>query len=307
MKPSTQVLLSLLAALASCAHGPAAGPGAPNRPLAPALARRTDLPARQPSLAERLAEGDRMRDTGELGKAALEYFRALRAEPDSVTPRERIAYLQLAQDPERAEGIFASLIEEDPARASAHFGHGLAQLQRGDLPAARSALERALELAPNDAEAAAALAMTCEWGGDAECAERSYARALELDAGNADVHNNRGMSLLLAGRYREAVEEFRRALRSRPDDPAIQNNLGLALGRSGEISGALAAFRAAGDEASALNNLGYVHYLNGDPQRALEHYERALAARPRDPLPILRNLRDAQLRIAEQQFLASPR
>jgi Tfp pilus assembly protein PilF len=295
----------VLAGLAGCAHGPAAtSPMPQNTAASPVRARLPDGP-RPPSLAERLAEGDRLRDSGDMGKAAFEYFRALRAAPDSATARERIAFLQIDRDPNVAEGIFAGLIQEQPVRATAHLGRGLAQLQRGDLPAAREALERALELDPRSADAEVALAMTCEGSAASECAARNYDRALALDANNADLHNNRGMSLLITGKFAAAADEFRLALRGRPGDRAVQNNLGLALGRAGDTSSALAAFRAAGDEASALNNMGYVHYLNGDPQRAIEHYERALAARPADPLPILRNLRDAQLRVTEQQLVGS--
>jgi Tfp pilus assembly protein PilF len=194
------------------------------------------------------------------------------------------------------------VIEREPARAPAHLGHGLAQLQRGNLEGARASLERAVQLDPSDPEAPTALAVTCEWQGDDVCADLSYARALQLDPSNPDAHNNRGVFLLRAGRFPEAAESFRHALRGRPDDRALHNNLGLALGRMGNGQAALAEFRVAGSESSALNNMGYVYYLNGDPQRAIEHYERALSAAPTDPLPILRNLRDAEQRMRERSW-----
>jgi len=235
-------------------------------------------------------------------EAALEYFRALRAAPEKLTARERIAYIQITQDPERAVGIFEQIIEADPERSSAHTGLGFAHLERGDFAAARTEFERALELAPDQIDARIALAVACDWSGDGAAAELHYARVLELDPGNPDAHANLGMRYLQNEQFEEAASAFRKALHGRPEDPVLQNNLGFALGRSGDFAGAQTAFRKAGSEAAVQNNLGYTHYLSGNPERALQHYERALSLDPADPLPILRNLRDAELRIAERRI-----
>ena len=87
------------------------------------------------------------------------------------------------------------------------------------------------------------------------------------------------MSLLHTGEFGAAAEALEQPARLQPRDAAVWNNLGVARGRLGRYDAALAAFRKAGAELSAQNNLGYVHYLNGDYDGALEVYEAALHAR----------------------------
>ena len=64
----------------------------------------------------------------------------------------------------------------------------------------------------------------------------------------------------------------------------------------------------AGDEATSMNNLGYVYFLNGRYAEALEHFERALLLGATDYLTVLRNLsmaRKSHRENLEGQFLPS--
>ena len=77
--------------------------------------------------AQKLRDGDRYRGTGDLRRAVLAYFQAVRLDPDKVTARERMASLEIQADPARAQVLFAKLIEEGPETASVWAGLGLAR------------------------------------------------------------------------------------------------------------------------------------------------------------------------------------
>ena len=143
--------------------------------------------------------------------------------------------------------------------------------------------------------------MPSAWRSSARATSReraeSYRRAASLQPRGYEALNNLGVSYLRTGEFAAAAEALGNAARLAPRDPAVANNLGLALGRLERYAEALKAFRrAANSDQAALNNLGYVHYLNGDYAGALEVYEQALLARgsSEQRLSVLRNLRRAK-------------
>ncbi len=254
---------------------------------------REDGSRADPDWREDVRRADHFREAGDRDRALLGYLEALRREPESSVPRVRIAYLHLAQDPERAASIFASVIEDDPDAAAAHTGLGLAELGKGRLEEARLALERAVELTPDSARAVGALAVVYELLDRRPAALAMAERARELAPKDARLVNNVGVSHLVAGDYAGAEQAFRRAVLLDPRDLALRNNLGLALGRQGRYEQALEEFREAGTEQAAENNLGYVYFLNGRHTEAIAHYERALAASGPDGRKVLENLNAA--------------
>ena len=136
-------------------------------------------------------------------------------------------------------------------------------------------------------------------------AQRLWARALTHRPTDATLINNQGLSYLASGDFTAAAGAFQRALSVDPTSAVSHNNLGLALGRQGDYGGALGSFRRAGPEGIALINLGYVYYLNGDPEGAIAQYMRALDAPGVDKLAALRNLEAAEA--ARRAVPASPR
>ena len=162
----------------------------------------------------------------------------------------------------RAMVEFRHAIAQDASMAPAHAalaeGHiwlysGLGILSAAEtVPHARSAVEKALELDPDLADAhrvRAAIAMNHDW--DRRAAEGGLARALELGPGSAAAHFSDAWRLILLER------QFDRA-------------------------------RAGLDEAERLDPLhlqvrtliGYFHYFRHDYARAVEHFERVLAVEP---------------------------
>lgn len=253
---------------------------------------------------EKIAEGDRLRDTGRLPNAALAYYEAVRMDPESAIPRERIAYLNLTRDVERAEATFLELVSDDPGRASAWRGLGLARMGMGNLDEAVSALQRAIDLDPSSAGAQYGLATVLGLEGQTDAAVVHARMARELRPKDAAVANVLGVSLMLSGDAAGAEEPLRDAVRLAPNVMAYHNNLGLCLGRQERYNEALQAFMRGGDQQAAYNNLGYSYFLNARYDDAIARYEQAMSMPGDHKIEVLRNLNQAL--DARDQSAASP-
>ena len=245
------------------------------------------------SFSELLSEADRSRDAGDLPRATWKYLQALRTEPGSPLPAERIGLLLLAnQDYEQARINLESVVLANPDSALARYGLGLALLQTDDLSGAETHLTRARELDPNNVRMLIALGVLYDRRADHAAAIQLYREGLALDPNNPDLYNNLGMSFLMSDQPTQAIQPFQRAAKLDPRDKIARNNLGIAYGRLGWYDEALTAFREVGAEDLAQNNLGLVCYLNGEEGRAMEAFERALRLAPADRrLPIIQNIR----------------
>jgi Flp pilus assembly protein TadD len=260
-----------------------------------------------PTLEGYLAKGDAQRAKGDHPRALWSYLLAHRHDLKDPRPIGRIGTLHLSREPERAEVIFRQLLEQGDDSALARTGLGLALIARGAWSEAVVELRRAVDDDGGLAATHNALGVALDHQKQAEAARWHYRRAAEIQPRSHEPWNNLGVSLLNTGEYSAAAEALEEAGRLEPRDAAVWNNLGVARGRLRHYDAALTAFRKAGDELSAQNNLGYLHYLNGDYDGALLAYEAALhaAGKPEERLPVLRNARVAQQ--AKSRPAARPR
>ena len=242
------------------------------------------------SFEEKLETARRFHRTGDVNQAMRLYFDAFRLNPDDPRAHEGIAYLQLADEPERAETVFQKIIEANPKSAMAHLGVGLAKLAQDDAEGAVPYLEQAIQLNPSSAEAHDSLAVALDRLERFPEAQVHARRARELAPGDAGIANNLGVSNLLAGNYDQAEKAFRNAISLNRRDPAYSNNLGIALGMQGRYEAALKAFREAGDEQVAESNLAHVYYQNGLLDDAITHYQLALEIGGEHDEQVLRQL-----------------
>jgi superkiller protein 3 len=270
-------------------------------------AEQLDSPAKTTASSEELvARGDQLRHSGERRDALRTYLQAVSRAPGSITPRARIGYLHLQEDPERAASIFADVVEREPGSLDGWLGLALARLALDDPRSALRAVERARAIQPDAPQTIAVEALAQDQMGNHADAQRLWARALEQRPDDAALLNNLGLSYLVSSDFSGAEGAFRRALRVDPKSAVSFNNLGLALGRQGDYDGAFAAFRRAGSEGAALTNLGWVHHLNGDPDGAIAQYMRALDAPGVDKLAVLRNLEAAEAARGASPASANP-
>jgi DNA-binding winged helix-turn-helix (wHTH) protein/TolB-like protein len=136
--------------------------------------------------------------------------------------------LRNAEGMAEAERLFRNAIEKDPNFALAYVGLAdrLATTYTGE---ARLAVEKALELDPNLAEAHATLGfiqMFHEWRWRE--AEQSFQRSIELNPGYATAHHWYATLLEIESRNEEAKAEFRRALEISPLSHNFLADLGQA-------------------------------------------------------------------------------
>ncbi len=142
----------------------------------------------------------------------------------------------------KAPEMFRKAIALDSryAQAQAGLADSLAQLliwriirPEGALDEALAAAKRALELAPELAEAHVARANTLSLAGDNEGAIASFHRAIELDPELYEAHYYLGRHCFARGQHEQAIREFEAAHRVRPDEfqaLALATNAADALG-----------------------------------------------------------------------------
>lgn len=172
-----------------------------------------------------------------------------------------------------APKMFRRAIELDPnyAQAWAGLADSLAQqllwrfvpLEQV-LPEASAAASKALDLAPDLAEAHVAQGHIRSLAGDRDGANRSFERAIALNPELHEAYYYFARDLLAQGAYVRSAQMFEQAFRTRPDEYVV---LALAVGALA------AAHDDAGADAMARRALvGLLHQCELEPENARLHY-----------------------------------
>lgn len=140
-----------------------------------------------------------------------------------------------AGDFEKARGLFASIVEDEPSNAKAHFYLGVAQQNLGQAQAIAS-YEKALSLDPRLTEASVNLTAALLDAGDAAKAAPIIDRALTRDPGNAALLYNRALAASMLGNTTGAVKAYREALAADPGNAEIRYGYAEALVAAGSNS-----------------------------------------------------------------------
>jgi predicted O-linked N-acetylglucosamine transferase (SPINDLY family) len=149
---------------------------------------------------------------------------------------------------------------------------------------ALSALQRAAEILPGDAEVHNNLGVALVVRGDNDGAIASFRKALAVDSGNVAALRSLGAILKAVGRIDEAAPNLRRALQINPDDADMHSLLGSVLVDLGQLDEAVASYRRAlairPDFVEAHTNLGVALQSLGRSDEAVASYRRALEIDP---------------------------
>lgn len=199
--------------------------------------------------------------------------------------RGRVALL--LGDAEAARSALQRAAELTPEDAKVHGALGVAFLALGDPAGAVLGLQRAVDLEPDNAALWTNLGAAFMMSERPEQAREAYRRAVELAPSSARAHSDLGTTLIALGQARAALGELEEAHRLAPERPTIMNNLGYALQSLGEWSSAEAWYQQALARDPSLGaawvNLGVVRAKQRRFDEARAAFERALELDPEDP------------------------
>jgi Flp pilus assembly protein TadD len=146
-----------------------------------------------------------------------------------------------------AEKLSVSITNEFPKHQFAWKILGTVLVQLGRTLESVIAKEKAVKLAPNDAEAHSNLGSTLKELGRLDEAEASYTQAIALKSDYAEAHNNLGATLQELGRLDEAEASLMQAIALKPDFTKAHYNLGTVLYIKGDEDLALKSIFKAND------------------------------------------------------------
>jgi len=207
---------------------------------------------------------------------------------------------------ERSGEYFQRAIEVDSAYAPAFAGLAMVHAtlyewfgaRDVNLSAATSASARALELAPELAEAHVARGCALSLSREYDAAARAFEAAIALNQNLFDAYYYYGRTMFACGNVSRSAELFRQAADVRQDDfqsPLLQSHTLRMLGRVDEGCVACREGLRRAEHIVALNpldgralSLGSVELFgDGQVERALEWSRRSLEAHPEDPGVVL--------------------
>ena len=128
-----------------------------------------------------------------------------------------------------AEPLIRALLVRFPRHGFCHKALGAVLRQQGNSTEALKAMQNALALLPDDAEANYNLAVILKEQRQFADAEASYRNVLEINSNFAPAHNGLGNVLKAQGRLKEAEVSYRQALKIKPDFIDALDNLAQIL------------------------------------------------------------------------------
>jgi DNA-binding winged helix-turn-helix (wHTH) protein/tetratricopeptide (TPR) repeat protein len=166
----------------------------------------------------------------------------------------------------KAVECFEQAIKLDPNYALAYAGLAYAHVTiyigggdpREEYPLAKRAVERALQLDGNLAEAYAVLGdIQTAYDWDFPAAEQSFRRAIELNPNSAFAHRQYAFHLKTQNRFDEAIAESKRAIDIDPNSAFTQRSLGMVLFFARRYDEAIAHFERVVDMDSSRSSMVY--------------------------------------------------
>jgi protein O-GlcNAc transferase len=186
----------------------------------------------------------------------------------------------------RATALLEALLQGNPGFARGWFLLGYTEGVRGRFDAAVAPLERAVELAQDDAECRYYLAKAYASAGRRSEAVRELQETLARAPEHGGAHLDLGLNLQALGDIDAAVPHLEQAVRLAPQSAQAHSALGMALRETQRLEAAEEALRSAcridpGD-ATARLNLGLVLKRRGHWDAAIEAMRESVARAPQN-------------------------
>ena len=176
------------------------------------------------------------------------------------------------------------LLQQFPSSVILHNISGAATRELGQLSAAISAYQKAIDIQPDFAEAYNNLGNALKEYGKLDEAVESFKKALSLKYDYAEAYSNMSLALTDQGQFEAAIESCKSALLIKPNFAEAYDNMGIALKKQGKLEKALKAYNNAvtikPDYANAHYNMGNALKEQGMLEEAIEAYNKTLNINP---------------------------
>jgi len=180
-----------------------------------------------------------------------------------------------------AEATDAALqaLQIEPDLGVAHYNLGNIYAGQGKFDLAKQYFERAMAIYPNFADARSNYGQLIAERGDLETGIRYFRQAIALNPSITRAHLNLGVALAKEGRLEEAIQPLQRAVELNPGAPEASYYLGSVYAAQNRYADAAAAFDHAlqirPDFVPAHQSLAQLSLLQGNKEKAMEHYQEA--------------------------------
>jgi Flp pilus assembly protein TadD len=167
----------------------------------------------------------------------------------------------------------------DPAHAPSLKLLGTVQFRKKNFQEAAAALERYLELRPNDSDARTSLGITYEQLGQRDKAEEEYRKATAVD-GNPEASFGLAKLYYDQNKLEAGLEIIQGAILKNPRSAPYYNLQGVILNQIGRYAEALASFQNAlqyaPNDIYVIVNLSIAYINNRQPDKARQLLEKVL-------------------------------
>ncbi len=182
--------------------------------------------------------------------------------------------------------VWRDTLAKNPASWMAHVNLGQILLEKGEFEEAKSHLQAALKLQPDNPTAEVNLGSVFLQEGQTDEALAQWRKVLEHDPGNADAHNRIAEYLFQQGHADVAIAQWQATLQNAPGDPSANVNLGAAYLLKGQVDKAATQFETAlrysPYNGAALAGLGTTLAQKGQTDKAISMFRKALQIQPRN-------------------------
>jgi len=223
----------------------------------------------QEHVTEALMHGNNALRRGDLEGAMVDYIKVATQDPRNVDALFGIATIHtINQDMERAEAIYRTVLTIDAEHVNTLENLGLITLQRGRTEEAEDFFNQAIAGDAKRWSSENGLGIISDLRGEYTAAQQHYQNALRAYPNAKNVLNNIGYSKYLSGNLNGAKTYFRQVLAVDADNRTAWSNLALVQIRQREYKAAVHSLEKIMNPYEALNNTGYLAYLDGDAKNA---------------------------------------
>lgn len=240
---------------------------------------------------ELIGRGNHHLAKGNSKLAQLHFQMALKKKNDSVAAYVGLGeVMALSGDNQSAHRLFDKALSLDVENRQALIATGNIYRRESNYAQAEFAFNRAMQIYPDDPEILTELAVTYGRMGAEDKAQPLLEQVVALKSQDASAYNNLGFNYLMQQNYVEAIKTLQQAVAIEPGSSRMQNNLAAAYAFNKQTDKAFKLFLKTGSEATASNDLGYLHMVMGMDDEAKDFFEKALELHPRHYVRAKENL-----------------